>query len=236
VRKILFLLLLAPLSAFASYDCDVDSDKLESVATPVTAYPFTLAGWIKLNATGTVARIAGPTGNVNNFWMIAKDSSDNADGLTRITGTITTANNAGTFSGTTTWHHVAFVGTSTTDVKLYFDGSGSSASDNPGGTPSSIATVIFCEDDGGFNPFDGKVGYFALWSSALSTGNIDSLAGGADPCTFSTAPDACWPMTADADDSVGSYDLTVTGAGLDGADNPPISAIAPIAQQRQQMQ
>ena len=228
-----------PVSVFASYDCDgTDDNLLSSGSTPVTGYPFTMGGWVKLTATGSLDRMAGlvDEGNNNNHWMFESDSSDNFDGQTRISSTNTTGNNVGALD-TTNWRYVAVIATSTTSVTWYYEGSGTSSATNPGGTPATIDSIKFCEDGSGLNDASVSIGYWAIWTSALSTANIDSLAGGANPCTFSPAPAACWPMTADATDSVGSYDLTVTGATLDSGDNPTItSGIAPIAQQRQQMQ
>lgn len=75
-----------------------------------------------------------------------------------------------------TWHHVCFVCSSSTSRIIYKDGVAgtTSATDD---TPTSL-TRLLIGNDGGTSIFDGYISDVAIWSAALNTGEINSLAKG----------------------------------------------------------
>ena len=74
-----------------------------------------------------------------------------------------------------TWHHICFVCLSSTSRTVYKDGvAGSIATAND--TPTSLTRLWIGGD--GTNNFDGYISDIAVWSAALDTGEINSLAKG----------------------------------------------------------
>ena len=84
---------------------------------------------------------------------------------------------AQTTSGFTinTWHHVCFVCSSSTSRTIYRDG-GSSGTNTTDDTPTSLTRVFIGTNTS--EGFDGYISDVAIWSAALSTGEITSLAKG----------------------------------------------------------
>ena len=75
-----------------------------------------------------------------------------------------------------TWHHVCFVCSSSTSRIIYKDG-GSSGTNTTDDTPTSLTRVLIGSNTGA-DLFDGYISDVAVWSVALDTGEINSLAKG----------------------------------------------------------
>jgi len=124
------------------------------------------------------------------------------------------------------WHHYAAVFPSTSSRTPYLDG--------VAGTTDTTSLASF-------NTFDnlrigraldntkgmlGYIGHVAVWKSALSSGQIASLAAGANPQTIDSANlVAYYPMTNAADvgeEIINGYDLTLNGSAAYNSENPTI--------------
>lgn len=75
-----------------------------------------------------------------------------------------------------TWHHICYVCSSSTSRTIYKDG-GSSGTNTTDATPTSL-TRLWIGGNGGADLFDGYISDVALWSAALNTSEINSLAKG----------------------------------------------------------
>lgn len=75
-----------------------------------------------------------------------------------------------------TWHHVCFVCSSSTSRIIYKDG-GSSGTNTSNDTPTSLTRVLIGSNTAA-DLFDGYISDVAIWSVALDTGEINSLAKG----------------------------------------------------------
>ena len=224
ILTLLALLICSP--AFASYDCDGNNDVLEAGAAVVSGYPFTVAGWVKpqaLGVTGSRPFALGTDGSEDDWYVLHRTTDDRFRVVIDEGGTFTGVN-SGSLNSTTTWFHIIAVFASSTDVRAYVDG-GSQGSMNPGLTPAAPNQTHFCETMTNSNDFDGKIAHFGVWDIALDATARTALAGGGNPLAVEAANlQAYWPMLEDANDDKGAFHLTVTGATLDGADNPTVDA------------
>lgn len=242
IIPILYLLLVlvsASMAAYSSFDFDGVAGSYASVAsTPVTAEPATMAGWIKADDADTA---------YNAFFI--GDVSESADYLScqprgDVTGDPIRAQardggteNADTTTGFSagTWHHIACVFASDTSRTAYIDG-GDSATNT-----TSIASSAYdgmalgrLDDVSPGLEFAGKLVYWAVWDTNLSSAEIARLAGGECPLTVHSSNLVAYYPGADdrgggeiADEDTGTYDLTIAGTvAFHATDNPPVSCKA----------
>jgi hypothetical protein len=221
-RILAALSLCLPLSAHAGYDFDGTNDELRHAAAVVSGYPFSACLWAKRADTASDAVFSlGVSGTVDNSFQIYAFTGSEANVRVRTTSEVDVATTGDVWTVDATWHHVCVVATSSSDVDVYFDGTKTDG--NPALTPAGMNVTMFGENSNDAADFTGSVGQAAVWDVALSGANVTALAGGDNPLAVSASDlVAYWPMTADATDSVGSFDLTATGATFDGADNPTV--------------
>ena len=144
----------------------------------VTSLPMSLSMWFKLNSTGL---------NQNLFASGINLSEANAWGMYVSPGNKLgwfAANGGGSFIapvGTTTlssgtWYHLVLVWTNSTDTKVYLDNS-LEITDTTGRSPSGSAdrVQVGAYHYGGTDTADAAIDQTALWSQALSTGDISTL-------------------------------------------------------------
>lgn len=204
------------------------NDRLSNTVATVTAVPLTIAGWVRRVRTATQEEVftLGVASTGDHRFSLGFDASDIAFAGVRESSIGSEGiSSGGALTDTVSWHHIAGVFTSATSRLVYIDGVAGTPN-LANFTPAGVAvTAIGRRPDAGFW-FKGRVAHFAVWSSALSGGQIASLAGGAVPNTIGT-PVNYWACTADANDSAGTNNLTVqSGATLD-ADNPTLGGGGP---------
>lgn len=227
IKRILpvFLLLWSVQSA-ASYLLDGTNDRLTSASVPVTTYPHTVAGWVKVSGLGVsdiFLCLSPASADPDNSFRYSVSAADafvfNAFVTTGIAATTTA-----TISSTSTWYHYMAVATSATDRTVYLNGSNAGTS-STSRDPAGIAYMRFGELCDGSLDYAGRLGHWAVWDIALDATDAANLAGGDNPMAVEVADlVAYWPMTADAVDAVGSFDLTPeNNAAIDG-DNPTVDA------------
>lgn len=94
------------------------------------------------------------------------------------------------------------------------------------GAFTAEASPVFEVGDGGTDNTEGKIAHVAIWSSALSAGNITSLLGGADPSTISSGTlIEYWALTGSSLVGLNGRTLSVVGTvPSDSGDNPTVGA------------
>ena len=205
-----------------SYLFDGANDKLERTATlPVTGYPFSVSLWVKPTGLGITDTyfVLGQDAVSTDFWTVQQQSSNLIRAITNDGGIANASTTTEVTAGN--WHHVLAVFASTSSVSIYFDTHLEQVNLSPR-NPAAPDVIRFGESPTGGSDFAGRLGEMAVWSSALTADDAVTLGLGAPPTEVGT-PVAYWPLTADATDSIASYDLTATGAIFD-ADNPPVAA------------
>lgn len=217
------------------------SQYLSTTTAPVTGYPFTIAGWFKTTNGGTMACLSdtgapgydhfrADTDNANNTYLASYPSGGSA-----FPSNLWTSN---------TWSHFAAICTSSTSRRIVVNGNWASSGTSTGDvTPSSLDKFYVGVADNDANEtlagyFAGLVAHVAVWSSALSQTDVESLAGpfssgaqsgsGANPLAVQAASlVAYWPLagsTSPEPDSKGSNSLTLTGSPGAGASDPTVDA------------
>lgn len=182
---------------------------------PVTAYPFTIALWIKANSvTGThiLAALMDITALQESEGWYFRTNGAALSVRAREVGQGGSADESGTLS-TGVWTHVALVVTSADVALRYINGTASSNFDSAVAPNwAAIDALVFgasFNTDVADSGYDGILAYPAVWNAALSGANIASLynsGSGVDPRTVGT-PMAFWLFA-------NSGDLTDTQSSL----------------------
>lgn len=200
------------------------SQKLAVLATPVTAYPFTMAAWVyadDVNAFYSVMHY-GDKDVANIYWGIYLAGANTGDPV-RIVSRNTTFYSNDTTTGFTAgvWFHVAGVWVSATERYVYING-GSKG----GGTGQSSVLFSAAIDRLSIGVFDtsspsgylnGRVAEAAIWNTNLSDAQVAALAAGGLPYTVQGANLAgYWHLfgnsSPEPDYTANNNALTVTGA------------------------
>lgn len=210
------------------------SDYARNANGIVTAAPLTFSCWGYwasatvtqntmmglYNSAGTQARNLFSIVTTPTAATTASIGANTADG---------TSLSASTFSATSvainTWYHFGAVFASSTSRTMYFRGS-AATTNTTSRTPSGIDRFsIGREDNAAANRYlNGGLAEVGVWSAALSSDDIASLAKGVSPLLV--RPEslvAYWPLGGNYSpeiDPVGKFDLTLTGTAK--ADHPRI--------------
>lgn len=213
--------------------------------TQFPAAPFTIAGWF--NATNhsnhySVMSFGNSTANYygDGQYRTTQVLREQLGDIFNVSNCI--SSNTGTDAA---WQHMAIVisGSTAANQRVVLNGDwASSATGSDGINFSGIDLFtlgnLFWFGGGPYNDFNGLVAQWALWSSALSQANVESLAGtfssgvqsgsGANPQAISAGTLlAYWPIvgtTSPEPDIINSYNLTLTGSPTQGASDPVIDA------------
>jgi hypothetical protein len=194
-----------PWDGFGSNSRDFDFGAFIQVngAEP-TAYPFTLAAWIKPDAINIAAQgilCAGDTGGQSKFTI----EVNNATIRLRAQGTTNDIFTGGTVT-TTSWHHVAAEFKSATSRELWVDGSSVGT-----GTTTSVTlpTLNALEigrqiDSSPSNKYTGLIADVRIYNTAIGSSAVSDLASGIHVATGLTG----WWLDDDNDilDNAGSND------------------------------
>ena len=201
---------------------DAASEFLENTASaPVTAAPFTMACWgnsDSTTATQTAIQIQDKDA-AGARWNLEFDGTNPADELNFniIAGGLGTSASTTTGYTANTWHHAAAVEASATSHAVYIDG-GNSGSSSTSKAPAGADSISVgrAGDSTPNNYFSGLLAEVAVWSVALSAGDVAQFA---DPVSaLLVRPESLvfyCPIIGRYSpeiDVVGGLNLTVTGA------------------------
>lgn len=195
-----------------------------------TGHPLTLACWVyrtNLTAANQTVMAYGDGGGSDNHSVYLRTSAT-------AQAQATTRNASSAVSATTTetamasaWHHYAGVFSATNSRIAYLDGASASQSTEQGAL-NAFDEFVVGKNLASTLVFAGYLGHVAVWKSALSAGQIASLAAGANPQAIDAANlVAYYPMTnsgAAGEDIIGGYDLTLYGDAAYDANNPAVNA------------
>ena len=183
------------------------STKYLSSTSPVTGYPFTIAGWFSISGAAQnliiVSEIAGILNN--SIGIFAKGNNRIAGyiyttGYQEVLATGTYANN--------TWVHACLVASSATSRTIYRDG-GNSVSFNNNLTLPSLGTLSI-----GFTSVSivGSAADCAVWNTALTDAEVASLGKGFSASLIQPGNLVYYaPLIRDLNDIVGGATITNNG-------------------------
>jgi len=161
---------------------DTTPDYLFLASTPVTAYPFSVSGWIYCDDDATALAIysigdASDSGHVHSVFAEGSVAGDPFRIYSKAGGgTLTSSTTTGYTINT--WHHFCAVFASATERSIFIDG-GSKGTNTTDATPSGLDQQgIACQARAGsrFNPFSGRISELTLWNVALTDAEVASLA------------------------------------------------------------
>lgn len=211
--------------ALASRALDGGSDDwLIHSAAVISTTPLTIAIWAKRSTTATVEILvgAGVSTTDDNSFRIDLTSGDLVRALTR-DASVTAASSGASFTDTAGWHHVAGVWTSSTDRRVFLDGTGDTIGTG-NRTPTGIDEFRVGARSDSTQEFTGLLAHVAVWNIALSDAEVAGLAAGDNPLAVQAANLIMYvPLLIDADytDVAGSFDLTNVGT-THSTDNPTV--------------
>ena len=200
---------------------DASSQFLEVDATPVTAIPFTIAGWFRSDSAtaGQVMMWIGDKDVADHYWLLRAAGNIAGDPVRIQRAAGGTNANTDTTTGYTagTWHHAAAVFTTAIDVSVYIDG-GSEGNGIASREPLNADRVSIgrAGDSTPDSYFSGDLMEWAIWNVALSDAEVLSLVTAAYPGMVQpSALVRYWPILGQFDpevDMIAASNLTVTGA------------------------
>lgn len=208
-----------------------DPNSLSVEVAVASGAPVSMACWFKstsITANQVLMAIVDKDVDLEYFRLAAdgnvagdpvRASASNAPATTGI---------AATTAGYTAdvWQHAGAVFASTSSRSAYLNG-GSKGTDTTSVTPvnldrTSIGRFMRLTQGG---TTLGRIAYPSVWTTALTDGEMATLAAGALPTSVQPGSQVdYWDLLANANDSVGANHLTVNGATLDG-DNPDVGVV-----------
>ena len=212
---------------------DAQSQYLQSsgATPPVTVPPFTLACWARTDADSADQALLwigdkdSPTSCIGAIEILAASPSRQVCART-ISGGVVGSAVTGNYA-VNTWHHVCGVFLATNDRSVYLDGIIKGADTTQVvGAASDTAAIGRCGDVTPSDYLSGAVAEAAVWSTALSQAEANSLAKGFSPLQL--RPEslvAYWPLGGffgQADrDLLGPHDMTAYNSPS-WTDHPPL--------------
>ncbi len=205
------------------------SSKAVRSGTIASAYPFTLFCWMKPASSSTNYHVMG-TGDFGGAAMLGILASGADTGKVRAFSRDDGGGSVypeSTTSISTAWTPVMVVFTSSTSRTVYY-GAGAAVTDTNANAPtlsgfdrfvvglSSLADNTF---------FSGDIAHPAVWTSALTQGNFDSLAAGAVPNTIASGSLwDYWSFNAAGASATGVNGNVLTFTSLSVAATDPLSS------------
>lgn len=208
-----------------SYLFDGVDDFLEATGAAISAQPFTFSIWVKPAALGADMTVMsqGDSTVTTKFQEVVIQ----ANSTVRFRESDASSAQAATATGSVsldTWVHAVGVSRSIADRSAYRDG-GSRGNNAVSKAFASTDRIAIGKRAGGTATpqyFNGRLAEVAIWSTDLFDDEIASLALGRVPTSIRPARLAAyWPLLNNAEDVVGSFDLTPNGATVD-ANHPTI--------------
>lgn len=227
--RFVVLALLASVSLRASYDFPNAGDFLKCQVAVCSDLPAvgSLSLWLKSNADLSSAyaafvdnRNAGPT---NLFGVVLFSGSWYAGWMTASTDYRVATASCLPSNGVWTNVVLTWDDTTTNETKFYVNGS------QCGSTSTSLATysttandTLIGNDANAAGNANSKIAYLAIWNAVISGATITGLQT-CDPSHYLTNQTHAYSLLTDANDGVGSENMTVTGAALSSGDGPTLS-------------
>lgn len=204
------------------------SSKLELASAVVTAYPFTIFGWIKPNSASTgFGGLVSMGASGGTTYVGAFDfGSVNGKITARTRGSSSADANSTTGIITASWQPFMAVFTSASSRTIYY-ASGASvtnvATENPTlGSLNRLRLGVFPTAESSF--FNGEMAEVAIWTAALGASEWDALKAGAVPATV--LPGALldyWALFSSAATQTGFNGRVLTATNTSSAaTHPPI--------------
>lgn len=193
------------------------SQYLRSATTPLSAWPMTLAAWVYADALENYDTALCVTGGTN---QTGAGIVIRSTGAVQASCVLNSATNAAVTTATLStggWYHVCGVFAGDSSRSIYLSGA-NKITNTTTATPQTFTRIGIGHDHGQFagRYIDGRIAFPCIWNIALSDSDVAALAvSGTDPRTVQAANVvACWLLDGSSPeaDSVGSYDMTVTGA------------------------
>lgn len=193
----------------------------------ITDYPFTMCCWFKPDALAFGDLCAfSEWGATQRAHVRARDVS-NQDILTSVNnGTSGAASSTTDLYSASTWQHAAIVASSTTARCPYLDGSFGTCSLTDISYPDSIDTfsVGYFSSTVSTYYFAGYLAEVAVWSTDLSSTQMQSLAGGTNPQDIASGNLVFYaPLVDDLVDDIGALTFTNNNSATQSGDHPTIS-------------
>jgi len=201
---------------------------------PVTSYAgCTISLWRKRSTydggdcVALLGQKAGDADAASNYVMLYSNAFGDNELYIKflLNGTATTVNS----DITGNWVHCAVVVVSNTERYAYLAGDTANRGGGSGLTscaPAAFESCYLGSTPAGANDFNGRVAHIAIWDTALSSAQIESLAAGAYPSTIATANlkmyYPCTSATAPGEDIIGGFDLTLAAQAQYSSDNPTV--------------
>lgn len=220
------------MAVYSSAFVNGGSNWLTSATSPVSTYPFTLAGW---------ARLDDLTNNPNLFTVVGASTDCGIQVQTTTGKIITYASNAGADSTISTtaltagvWGHFCGVFASATDRRSFCNGAGKATSSVNKALSSMTRVNLGAWANsgvagGGFGIPKGAYAEMGLWNVALADEEVAALAAGVSPLRIRTANlQGYWPLYAAsfpaANRVSGSYAVSLVGGTLTTVSHPPVGS------------
>ena len=188
-----------------AFDYGGISDVSDTSTTPITAVPFTMAGWVYADTTATLQYAFGIQAAASNQgWRLGFNASSLI--LQCIgSGTSNTQFAGGASSGS--WIHLGMVCSSTTSRIIYKNGS-SVATGTSSLTPSSVSLMRIGAGSGSLGSatsfWNGGLSHVSSWTAALTAAEMAELAAGQHP--FFVRPSSLASLHLDASTAVTTGD------------------------------
>jgi hypothetical protein len=164
------------------------TDDYIAAANGITAYPFTLAGWVRSVPTGAAQGFLSVHVAGNQYWFVGCGSTGMPVLSARNTTEYTATGSVVFADGS--WHHIAGVYTSATDRQLYVDGNlaASNTTSVDFATSADVFIGMVRTSVPKFNANSDQAD-LRIYSTALTQAQIRSLIAGTD---FRTGISAQW--------------------------------------------
>lgn len=191
-------------------------------------YPCTLFCWVKHATSATSGAVCGfgSTSNGNYEEMIFSSG-------TKVRVYYRTSSGASSYADSTTaeqttWQPAMAVYETATSRKIYYS-SGAVVADtaSAGSAVAPDRFVVGTRPTSDSLYFAGEIAEVAVWSSALTQGDFDSMAAGAKPETISAGTLLeCWPLETTSD-LAGTVSRTLTATSVSAGGTHPIDRSVP---------
>lgn len=205
------------------------SDHLDVASVSVSDVPITISAWVHLTNTGYSNNFAciGESGTGNNQYWIGTNGSGQFTVNERDTVTSTANLGIGVNDILANWYLVVGVFTNHSSRNIYSMGS-STGSSSAARTASGVNSIRISGDTNATpsNPAKARIAHVAIWNTALSASQIDSLKYLYPNQVAVGNLVNYWPLTnnqsPEPDYGSGNLPLTVTGTTF-STDNPNIA-------------
>ena len=219
----------------------VSTDYLDMGSSPFAPPPATISAWFKaginLPASDMYLALFGRTNSQAQQYNLRYNVADLILAVEN-DGTSAGAGSSISMDDTANWHHCVAVLASHSDRTAYLDG-GNSTNNTTLKAPLSMQQFRVggsCTNPPA-NNLNGKLAHLAIWSIALTAGEVATLYSGASPATIQPANLIdYWTLNTNASPEVpaagsGGHTLTVNGTTY-STDDPFIATISAVVPRR----